>query len=135
MIFNPPKHAVDLHNSKQWWSFKLGANLEAVVQTGQFGQRAPRSSRRPGRLGLREIGWQGLADRSGMGERGGLDDAEFAWGDELNPRGRQIANTWQGAFSHQNLQPDGYGRTSPVTAFSITVHHEPASRSARTGYC
>ena len=30
--------------------------------------------------------------------RGGLDGAEFAWGDEFTPGGRQMANTWQGEF-------------------------------------
>ena len=49
--------------------------------------------------------------------RGGLDGAEFAWGDELTPGGRQMANTWQGAFPHQNLAEDGYARTSPVGTF------------------
>ncbi len=49
--------------------------------------------------------------------RGGLDGAEFAWGDEFTPGGRQMANTWQGAFPHENLALDGYERTSPVTAF------------------
>ena len=28
--------------------------------------------------------------------RGGLDDAEFAWGDEFTPGGKHMANTWQG---------------------------------------
>src|SRR5260370_1168247 len=49
--------------------------------------------------------------------RGGLDGAEFAWGDELAPGGKHMANTWQGAFPHQNLATDGFQRTSPVTAF------------------
>ena len=49
--------------------------------------------------------------------RGGLDGAEFAWGDELTPGGKHMANTWQGAFPHQNLASDGYERTSPVTAY------------------
>ena len=35
--------------------------------------------------------------------RGGLDGAEFAWGDEFTPDGRHMANTWQGEFPHQNL--------------------------------
>ena len=35
--------------------------------------------------------------------RGGLDGAEFAWGDEFTPGGRTMANTWQGDFPHQNL--------------------------------
>jgi sulfatase modifying factor 1 len=49
--------------------------------------------------------------------RGGLDQAEFAWGDEFTPGGRHMANTWQGAFPHENLATDGYERTSPVDAF------------------
>ena len=36
--------------------------------------------------------------------RGGLDGAVFAWGDEFAPRGRMMANTWQGSFD-----PNGYG--------------------------
>ena len=33
------------------------------------------------------------------------------------PAASQMANTWQGAFPHENLKLDGYERTSPVTAF------------------
>jgi sulfatase modifying factor 1 len=50
--------------------------------------------------------------------RGGLDGAEFAWGDEFAPGGVQMANTWQGEFPGQNLNQDGYERTSPVKAFA-----------------
>src|SRR5262249_34272809 len=49
--------------------------------------------------------------------RGGLEDVEFAWGDEFTPGGQWMANTWQGEFPWQNLQEDGYERTSPVGAF------------------
>ena len=49
--------------------------------------------------------------------RGGLDGAEFAWGDEFTPGGVHMANTWQGEFPRQNRLDDGYERTSPVTAF------------------
>ena len=49
--------------------------------------------------------------------RGGLDGAEFAWGDELVPDGKHMANTWQGAFPNENLLEDGYARTSPVGVF------------------
>jgi formylglycine-generating enzyme required for sulfatase activity len=49
--------------------------------------------------------------------RGGLDGAEFAWGDEFTPGGVHMANTWQGEFPLHNLREDGYERTSPVTAF------------------
>ena len=49
--------------------------------------------------------------------RGGLDGAEYAWGDEFTPGGQHMANTWQGEFPRQNLAVDGYERTSPVRAF------------------
>jgi formylglycine-generating enzyme required for sulfatase activity len=42
---------------------------------------------------------------------------EFAWGDELRPGGRIMANTWQGEFPWQNLAEDGFERTAPVKAF------------------
>ena len=49
--------------------------------------------------------------------RGGLDGAEYAWGDEFTPGGKQMANTWQGEFPRENLSLDGYERTSPVREF------------------
>ena len=33
------------------------------------------------------------------------------------PSGKQMANTWQGAFPQQNLKEDGFERTSPVRSF------------------
>ena len=49
--------------------------------------------------------------------RGGLDQAFFTWGDEFAPKGRMMANTWQGEFPWQNLRLDGYEGTSPVGKF------------------
>ena len=47
----------------------------------------------------------------------GRDGEEFAWGDELVPGGKHMANTWQGSFPVENLGEDGYERTSPVASF------------------
>jgi formylglycine-generating enzyme required for sulfatase activity len=49
--------------------------------------------------------------------RGGLDRAEFAWGDDLTPKEQHMANTWQGRFPVENSAEDGFTGTSPVTAF------------------
>lgn len=49
--------------------------------------------------------------------RGGLDGAEYVWGDEFTPGGRHMANTWQGQFPWQNLFQDGYEWTAPVGSF------------------
>lgn len=50
--------------------------------------------------------------------RGGLDAREFAWGDEMTPKGRHLANTWQGAFPWQNLCEDGHAGTCPVKSYA-----------------
>jgi formylglycine-generating enzyme len=52
-----------------------------------------------------------------LAARGGLDGAEFAWGDEFSPGGHLMANTWHGEFPWRNTRDDGYERTSPVGAF------------------
>ena len=49
--------------------------------------------------------------------RGGLEGADFTWGDEFAPKGRMMANTWQGEFPWQNLLLDRYEGTSPVETF------------------
>lgn len=50
-------------------------------------------------------------------ERGGIDQAEFAWGGEQHPNGRQMANIWQGEFPQKNINRDGYIGTAPVGSF------------------
>jgi len=52
-----------------------------------------------------------------LAARGGLDGAEFVWGDELAPNGELRANTWQGEFPWQNTLEDGYEWTAPVGSF------------------
>jgi formylglycine-generating enzyme required for sulfatase activity len=54
--------------------------------------------------------------------RGGLDRAEFAWGDDLVVGGRHMANTWQGRFPFENSAEDGFAGTSPITAFPVNGH-------------
>jgi formylglycine-generating enzyme required for sulfatase activity len=49
--------------------------------------------------------------------RGGIEGADYAWGNEFTPRGRHMANTWQGVFPWQNLLLDGHEGTSPVGSY------------------
>lgn len=49
--------------------------------------------------------------------RGGLHQARYAWGDELNPDGQYRCNIWQGRFPTKNTAEDGFRGTAPVTAF------------------
>jgi len=54
--------------------------------------------------------------------RGGLDQAIFPWGDELEPAGTHRCNVWQGHFPDENLALDGYVGTAPVDAFKTNGH-------------
>lgn len=49
--------------------------------------------------------------------RGGLDGAEFTWGDDDPQEGAPLANTWQGRFPYENTELDGWTRTSPVGSY------------------
>jgi sulfatase modifying factor 1 len=41
--------------------------------------------------------------------RGGLDGADYAWGDELEPEGRRMANVWDGAFPIMHAGTGAFG--------------------------
>ena len=124
LVFTPPKHPIeDMGDWSQWWAFKFGANWRRP-----YGPRSSLSGLNDHPVvhvaysdALAYAKWAGK-DLPSEAEwefaaRGGLDGAEFAWGNELTPDGKQMANTWQGAFPHENLKLDGYERTSPVAAF------------------
>lgn len=123
LVFRRPEGKVDLRDWGRWWTFLKGADWRhpygpessikglddhPVVHVAYANALA--YARWAGKDLPTEAEWEFAA-------RGGLDGAEFAWGDEFTPGGRHMANTWQGAFPRQNLATDGYQRTSPVTAF------------------
>lgn len=49
--------------------------------------------------------------------RGGLDQARYAWGDELTPNGEHRCNIWQGVFPTRNTLEDGHLGTAPVRSY------------------
>lgn len=49
--------------------------------------------------------------------RGGLEGAEFSWGDTDPQETAPLANTWQGRFPYENTELDGWTHTNPVSAY------------------
>ena len=50
--------------------------------------------------------------------RGGLSGKRYAWGDDLIPNGKFMANWWQGVFPTGNLGEDGFIGRAPVGSFA-----------------
>jgi formylglycine-generating enzyme len=123
LVFTPTAGPVSLRNWSLWWKFEFGAHWRKpnggdstiegldehpVVHITYADALA--YARWAGKDLPSEAEWEFAA-------RSGLEEADFAWGDELTPDGKHMANTWQGQFPYENSADDGYERTSPVNAF------------------
>jgi formylglycine-generating enzyme len=123
VVFCKPAHRVDLRNHFNWWAYIPGANWRHPEGPGS--SIANRAQHPAVHVAYEDIeayaNWVGkelpTEAEWEFAARGGLDGTSYAWGEELAPGGKQMANTWQGEFPIQNLLEDGYEGTAPVGQF------------------
>jgi len=123
VVFRRPGYKVDLRDHYNWWTYVPGAcwrkplgpdsSLKGLAKHPVVHvafEDAEAYAKWVGKELPTEAEWEFAA-------RGGLEGADFVWGDEFEPDGEVLANTWQGDFPNENLLTDGFEWTAPVGTF------------------
>jgi formylglycine-generating enzyme required for sulfatase activity len=123
LVFTPPPRGRRLQGTEDWWTYVPGADWRhpagpdstiaglddhPVVHVSWWDASA--YAEWAGVDLPTEAEWE-------LAARGGLEGATYAWGDEFEPGGRAMANTWRGEFPYENRTDARTVRTSPVGAF------------------
>lgn len=123
LVFRRPPHRVSLRDFRVWWSYVPGACW--YRPEGESSSIAGREEHPVVHIAYEDALEYAAWARKALpteaeweyAARGGLENADYVWGNDSAPGGRVMANTWQGEFPWQNLLTDGYEGTSPVGKF------------------
>ncbi|MGH9629787.1 MAG: formylglycine-generating enzyme family protein [Bryobacteraceae bacterium] len=123
VVFQKPCERVDLRNHYNWWTYIPNANWRRPE--GPESSLDGRENHPVVHVAFEDV--EAYAKWAGkelpteaeweFAARGGLEGAVYAWGDELLPGGKVMANTWQGEFPIENLKLDGFEGTAPAESF------------------
>jgi len=123
LVFTPPSHPVMLNDYSQWWSWVNGANWKHPL--GPESNLEGKDKHPVVHIAYEDA--EAYAEWAGkrlpteaefeFAARGGLSKKVYAWGDDLNPQGKFMANYFQGAFPNLNSGDDGFTGTAPVKSF------------------
>lgn len=123
VVFSPPAAAVDLDEYGLWWQYIKGASW-------QHPHGAASSIKGKENYPVVHIAWEDAMAYAKWASkrlpteaewefaaRGGYCGKKFVWGDEFNPGGKAMANTFQGSFPNDDHAKDGFKGIAPVKQY------------------
>jgi formylglycine-generating enzyme len=123
VVFAPTDYEVPLTDHLQWWTYVKGANWQHPLGPGSDIKGKEKYPvvhvAFPDAEAYAKWAGKRLPSEAEFefAERGGLTGKTYAWGDELRPKGKWMANTWQGKFPVKDSGDDGFPDIAPVGKF------------------
>jgi formylglycine-generating enzyme required for sulfatase activity len=123
VVFAPPPGPVPLDSQLRWWTYLKGANWRRPSGAGSSLRGRERypvvhvaydDALAYARWARKRLPTEAEFE---FAARGGLAGKRYAWGDELRPGGRWMANTFQGHFPDRDTGDDGWDGLAPVASF------------------
>ena len=123
VVFEAPPRPVPLDSNARWWSYVAQASWRRPL--GPRGASKTRPNLPVVQVAYEDAEayarWAGkrlpTEAEFEFAARGGLAGRRYAWGDNLRPGGRWMANTFQGHFPDRDSGEDGRVGIAPVASF------------------